>query len=68
MNYWLDRGFTVKGTGPGSKFWIVGQNGKHAVCEMDFSGRLEKVSGWMPAESMAREFAQRLDHDELVNA
>ena len=60
MEYWLKRGFTIKGT-RNQNIWIVSRNGRHAVVTVDFWDNWERTSEWFGtverAESETRELA-----------
>jgi hypothetical protein len=45
MEYWLKRGFTLKGTN-NPNTWIASRSGRHAVVTVDFWDNWNKASDW----------------------
>jgi hypothetical protein len=59
VEYWLKRGFTIKGTG-NPKMWVVSRNGRHAVVTVDFWDNWERSSEWFGTVERALSEAKEL--------
>jgi hypothetical protein len=61
MEYWLKRGFELKGTGPQSPdMFIACKPGQYAVVRRDFWDQYQKETEWFRTEQQAREVAREL--------
>lgn len=59
MEYWLKRGFALKGTGNRTPdIFIVSKPGQHAVVRRNFWDEYQKESEWFRTEDQAREVAR----------
>jgi len=59
VEYWLKRGFTIKGTG-NRNVWIVSRSGRHAVVTVDFWDNWNKTSEWFGSVERALSEAKEL--------